>query len=76
VDVLIDRGDALVPVEIKSGQTVAPDFFAGLEEWRRIAAGEAGPDAWLVYGGDREQTRQGARVVPWRAIGELADATV
>jgi len=76
VDVLIERGDALVPVEIKSGQTVAPDFFTGLDEWRRIAGGEAGHDAWLVYGGDREQTRQGARVIPWRAIGELAEATV
>lgn len=72
VDLLVEQGDALLPVEIKSGQTVAPDFFAGLDEWRRIS-GTAG-EAWLVYGGDREQTRQGTRVVPWRRVGELAAA--
>jgi predicted AAA+ superfamily ATPase len=72
VDALVERGDTLLPVEIKSGQTVAPDFFAGIEEWRRIS-GTAG-EAWLVYGGDREQRRQGTRVVPWRQIGELTAA--
>ncbi len=72
VDLLVEQGDALLPVEIKSGQTVAPDFFAGLDEWRRIS-GTAG-EAWLVYGGDREQTRHGTRVVPWKRIGELAEA--
>lgn len=74
VDVLADLGDALVPIEIKSGRTVAPDFFAGIDEWRRIAGAEAGDDAWLVYGGDREQAREGRRAVPWRRIGELTAA--
>ena len=42
VDVLIDRGPELIPVEAKSGQTVNRDFFAGLDRWRSIA-GERPP---------------------------------
>jgi len=70
VDVLIERGALLDPVEVKSGQTVAADSFSGLETWREIAGSAAGRP-WLVYGGDRRQRRSGVEVLPWREIGEL-----
>ena len=73
VDILLDRGEILVPVEVKSGQTVVQDFFRGLERWRNLA-GEAAGRAWLVYGGDGRQSRSAAEVLPWREIGELARA--
>jgi len=34
VDVIIDLADPMIPVETKSGQTVASDFFDNLEYWR------------------------------------------
>jgi predicted AAA+ superfamily ATPase len=71
VDLLIEQGAALTPVEIKSGRTVASDFFNGIDDWRRIS-GQAETAAWLVYGGEREQTRARVHVLPWRRIGELA----
>lgn len=70
VDLLIDRGLELVPVEVKSGQTVNRDFFTGLERWREIA-GDAAGRGWLVYGGDRRESRTEVEVVPWRSIGAL-----
>lgn len=70
VDVLIEQGDRLVPVEIKSGRTLTRDFFAGLEHWRHLA-GEGAVRPWLVYGGEQSQTRQGCRVVPWRDLGRV-----
>ncbi|MBI5582382.1 MAG: DUF4143 domain-containing protein [Deltaproteobacteria bacterium] len=30
IDFLLNFGDRLVPVEIKSGETIAPGFFEGL----------------------------------------------
>jgi len=33
VDVVIELGQGLMPVEIKAGKTVARDFFSGLEKW-------------------------------------------
>ena len=73
VDVLIDRGDSLVPVEIKAGQTVASDFFSGLSRWLALAGSRAGKP-WLVYGGDQCHTRRGTEVVPWSEIHELTGA--
>jgi uncharacterized protein len=70
VDLLIEKGETLVPVEAKSGQTVAADFFAGLDRWLALA-GEAGGDPWLVYGGTRRQSRGRTAVLPWRGVGEL-----
>jgi predicted AAA+ superfamily ATPase len=67
VDVLIDQGNRLDPVEIKSGQTITPDFFKGLKRWRDLAQDETGP-AWLVYGGDVSQERQDVRILSWQDL--------
>jgi len=75
VDAVIDQGETLIPVEVKSGQTIVPDFFRNLERWAAIAE-DAGGRPWLVYGGDRRQSRSTVEVVPWKEIKELAERTV
>lgn len=67
VDLLIDHGTHLSPMEIKSGQTINKDYFKGLEFWRKLAGNTAG-QAWLVYGGDNRQTRSAVTVLPWHEI--------
>lgn len=68
VDVLIDEGNKLAPVEIKAGQTVSSDYFRGLDRWQAMAK-EISGKPWLLYGGDKAQTRLGCNVVPWAEIG-------
>jgi hypothetical protein len=67
IDVLIDLGDQLVPVEIKSGQTVGGDQFEHLHFWRQLA-GPSAADGVLVYGGATAFRREGVQVVPWFAL--------
>jgi len=67
IDVLIDFGARRIPVEIKSAQTVAGDFFAGLNSWGELAGQTGGPAA-LVYGGDRHFRQSGVTVYPWFAL--------
>lgn len=64
VDLLIDQGAKQLPVEVKSGQTIASDFFAGLDHWRQLAGSAAGP-ATLVYGGADSYERRGVSVLSW-----------
>ncbi len=64
VDVLIDHGTHLSPMEVKSGQTLNRDYFKGLEFWKKLA-GEVAGQPWLVYGGNESQTRSGIRILPW-----------
>lgn len=70
-DVLIDEGDKLAPVEIKAGQTVSSDYFRGLDRWQEMAK-EISGKAWLLYGGDKAQSRLGYNVVPCAEIGSFA----
>jgi len=67
VDVLIDLGSRSIAVEVKSGLTVASDFFDGLEYFRKVSGAPDAPAA-LVYGGDRSFARRGVAVHPWFAL--------
>lgn len=64
IDILIDKGLILEPLEIKSGQTVTADSFAGLRKFLSLAGENAGR-ARLVYGGNDRQERQDVDVIPW-----------
>jgi predicted AAA+ superfamily ATPase len=64
IDVVIDRGLERVVVEIKSAQTVAEDFFSGIDFWRRLVGDLKAPAA-LIYGGDRSYRRSGVSVHAW-----------
>jgi hypothetical protein len=73
VDLLIEEGDRLTAVEVKSGATVVPDFFKAL---RRLGdeVSEREPhvtfEPRVVYGGDAAQRRSAATVIPWRRLHE------
>ena len=72
VDILVDQGFRVLPVEVKSGQTVAADFLRPVQRWRDLA-GELAGEGVLVYGGLESQQRSSARVCSWRDIGMLTD---
>jgi hypothetical protein len=67
VDVLIEQGEQLVPIEIKSSQTFHTDFLTGLTKWTTYAGATALP-AQLVYGGDVSMVRNGVAVHGWRNL--------
>ncbi len=71
VDVLIDQGGVLVPVEVKSGQTIASDFDRGLRRWLNYAGNEAGGPR-IVYGGEESLVREGVQYVSWRDLPQYA----
>jgi predicted AAA+ superfamily ATPase len=70
VDVIVERGTSLMPIEIKSGKTVVSDSFAGLEKWRNLA-GDAAVEPTLIYGGIDEYSHNGIKVVGWGKCGDL-----
>jgi len=64
VDIILDLGPELTPVETKSGQTIASDFFDNLIYWREIS-GHKTARAALIYGGELSFKRSGVVVYPW-----------
>ena len=70
-DLLYENGNGMGAIEIKSGATVASDWFDALD---RIAGllPRVGLRA-VVYGGAERQTRRKGEVVPLAALGEILD---
>jgi uncharacterized protein len=72
VDCMIDQGVRLIPIEIKSGETIGAGFFSGLEYWNKLV--DADPaDTYLVYGGQENQSREKGNVVSWRNVDTIVD---
>jgi predicted AAA+ superfamily ATPase len=67
IDLLVEEGADLFPVEIKSAATITGALFEGLEWWLRLA-GQDPETATLVHGGDQVQVRRGISVRPWFAV--------
>ncbi|WP_305042491.1 ATP-binding protein [Geoalkalibacter sp.] len=70
VDVIVEQATGLLPIEIKSGRTLTPDSFAGLEKWLAFAAGSATRPS-LIYGGAQRYTQKGIEVFGWKNAGEV-----
>lgn len=67
IDVLIDLGSHLIPLEIKSGQTLASDFFTHLHYYNKLASRDTIPSA-LIYGGTQCVRRSSIVTYPWFAL--------
>ena len=65
IDCLLKKDNKLLPIEIKSGQTITSDFFNGLKYWQELT-GLATQQSSLIYGGLQTQKRTQAAVYSWR----------
>lgn len=73
IDAFIQDAETVRLVEVKSGATVAGDWFDGLVEMAERSA-EREVSSALVYGGDRAHVRRGVRVLPWPDAGQLGES--
>ena len=68
VDIVLERGNELAGIEIKSGITVSADSMRSLNLWRQyaLASGRfSGVFTGLVYAGDIRFKRDSVDVLPW-----------
>jgi predicted AAA+ superfamily ATPase len=68
VDLVVARGDTWIAVEAKLGQTVAGDFFRGLDAFAGTSGGRHSVERVVVYGGEAAQRREGVAVLPWSRV--------
>ncbi len=66
VDLLIDDGTRLLPVEMKAGLTLSGGLYDGLD-WFCARGVPASRHGVLVYGGDEWGVRRGHLTRPWHA---------
>ncbi len=74
IDLIIDDPATALAIEVKSGQTVAADFFAALDsapDRLGTLASDRKLRKVLLYGGDEPHQHRGVRVLPWSSISTL-----
>jgi predicted AAA+ superfamily ATPase len=66
IDCIIEENNRLIPIEIKSGETITSDYFKNLDFWKSIS--NSHERGFVVYGGDQVQKREKAEIVPWDTL--------
>lgn len=70
IDLLVEKESGLMPIEIKSGQTLTGESFVGLNKWCALA-GDKAITPTLVYGGSETYLHKGVRVTGWLKSAEI-----
>lgn len=64
VDLLIDIGGKMYPMEIKSGQTIQSRFFKNLDFFNKVSGNDPSLSN-VIYGGDLNQHRSKGQIRSW-----------
>jgi hypothetical protein len=70
IDLLLEQGDMLTPIEVKSGTTLAADFLDNMKKWS-LLSGNPEKTSWLIYGGERPIISGATRITPWRQVEKV-----
>lgn len=70
IDLLIDRGISICPIEIKSSRTISQSFFGNVHYLSQLAALNP-KDNVIIYTGDEHQKRSTGQVIGWRDIDSV-----
>ena len=69
IDVIVDNGSKLLPIEIKSGKTFNPEFSKNIDYWCKLSGNIK---SILLYAGDQNQKRSnGKELLNWKKIASL-----
>jgi hypothetical protein len=69
IDVVIDTGSSLLPLEIKSGKTISGEFFKNLKFWVKLTGEKK---SYLLYAGSERQNRSdGIEIMNWRELSSF-----
>jgi hypothetical protein len=69
IDCIAEKGDRVLPLEIKSGKTVSTDFFKGLKFYTELSQ-DIAVQPTVVYAGATDQPRKDATVLSWKSFGK------
>ena len=76
VDLVLESGPDVFPIEIKAGATITSDYFKGLKSFEKVVLQRAGDKgayggSGLIYGGAEKQTRGSTIIYPFYDIEEM-----
>ncbi|MBU0579395.1 ATP-binding protein [Patescibacteria group bacterium] len=68
VDLILDHGSKIVPIEIKAGATFSTDFLKGINFFNKINNSDGG---YLIYSGNLESSINGTQLLNWLSLDKI-----
>ena len=68
IDCILEYGENLVPIEIKSSETIHSEFFSNLIKWNELS-GISPLNNYVIYGGHDKQNRYQGSILGWTYLG-------
>ncbi len=69
IDLILEKNSTLIPIEIKSGETVSDDYFKPITYWNKLSKNTA-KNSYVFYAGKQTQARTLANLVGWADFNE------
>jgi uncharacterized protein len=70
VDCVYEKNGRVFGLECKSGKTIGPDYFNGIDALKKIS-GKLFAGGTVIYGGTEIQRRSNATVLPWTKTADF-----
>ena len=70
IDLILDKGNKFIPIEIKSGRTINQDFFKNLLAIKKLGKNKI-ENLFLIYGGEEDQERSDVSVRSWKNLPDI-----
>jgi len=70
IDCIIENGNDLIPLEIKSAKTYSESFFKNIVAWRKLS-GKATDNCYVIYGGDKKAKTSMGNLYNWKELPNL-----
>lgn len=71
IDCIIENGNKLTPIEIKSGYTFNQDFFKNLNYWNNLS-GNSNENSYVIYGGDSSRDTKDGALLSWNELDKIS----
>ncbi len=72
IDCLLENGEKVTAIEIKSGKTISTSYFENLNYWRSLAALPENQE-YVVYGGDHSLKTSAGTLISWKDLDRIPD---
>jgi predicted AAA+ superfamily ATPase len=72
IDLMVETGSHLFPIEIKAGKTSSKEFLKNLKYWNKLS-GNSAENNYVIYGGDKSFVLTQGNIISWKELDRVLD---